>query len=55
MFNKMKDVNIDVANKQLDRERNVGIMMGMFIGLFFLTYVPLVVTSMVCLIVSDIR
>ena len=40
MFDRMKDINSDAANKHLKREREVGRMMTMITVAYYITYLP---------------
>ena len=43
MFDRMKDINTDAANKHLKREREVGKMMIMITLAYYLTFLPTVI------------
>ena len=43
MFDRMKDINTDAANKHLKREREVGKMMIMITMAYYLTFLPTVI------------
>ena len=43
----MKDADLDAANKHLERERKVGKMMAVIIGLFFLSYFPTIISGQI--------
>ena len=47
MFNHIKDADLDAANAHLERERKVGKMMAIIIGLFFLTYFPTIINEQI--------
>ena len=43
MFNHMKDADLDTANTHLERERKVGKMMAIIIGLYYFAYFPIII------------
>ena len=47
MYREMKMINKDMARKFLDKEKQVGKMLALLTGLFFLVYLPGVILRQV--------
>ena len=48
MYREMKGINRDMAKKFLNKEKQVGKMLALLPGLFFLVYMPGIILRAVC-------